>query len=78
LRRQRAREAGLAEHELIVTRAELDDLHDRLYVLESALEDVDRDVAEATTAKDYKDALSWLLDAARPLTQSRLGDPAPT
>ena len=78
LRRQRAREAGLAEHELVVTRFELDDLHDRLYVLEAAVEDVDRDLAAASTASDYQEALAWLLDAARPLLRSRLGDaPAP-
>ena len=46
LRRQRAADAGLAEHELVVTRGELDDLHDKLYVLEAAVEDVDRDLAD--------------------------------
>ncbi len=76
MRRQRAREAGLAEHELVVTRAELDDLHDRLYVLESAVEDVGRDLAEATTVRDYQNALAWLLDAARPLVHSRFGAPS--
>lgn len=75
LRRQRAREAGLAEHELVVTRAELDDLHDKLYVLEAAVEDVERDLAEARTAADYREALAWLLEAARPLLVGRLGDP---
>ena len=35
LRRQRAADAGLAEHELVVTRTELDELHDRLYELEA-------------------------------------------
>lgn len=74
LRRQRAADAGLAEHELVVTRSELDDLHDRLYVLEAAVEDVDRDLAGASTVRDYQEALAWLLDAARPLLRSRLGD----
>ena len=46
LRRQRASEAGLAEHELVVTRTELDELHDKLYVLEAAVEDVERDLAD--------------------------------
>jgi hypothetical protein len=72
LRRQRAREAGLAEHELVVTRGELDDLHDKLYVLEAAVEDVDRDLA---AGGDLQEALAWLLDAARPLLASRIGDP---
>lgn len=71
LRRQRAREAGLAEHELVVTRAELDDLHDRLYVLEAAVEDVERDLAEGG---DPAEALAWLLEAARPLIQQRIGE----
>jgi hypothetical protein len=77
LRRQRAREAGLAEHELVVTRGELDDLHDKLYVLEAAIEDVDRDLASGTpTVAEYREAMAWLLDAARPLLASRIGDPA--
>jgi hypothetical protein len=77
LRRQRAQEAGLAEHELVVTRAELDDLHDRLYVLESAIEDVERDLAGTPTIREYRDAVAWLLDAARPLVTARFGTPLP-
>lgn len=65
--RQRVAEAGLSEAELIVTRAALDDLRDRLYVLEAAVEDVDRDLAAATTEQEVADALEWLLAAARPL-----------
>ncbi|MET0728298.1 MAG: hypothetical protein ABWZ76_08385 [Acidimicrobiales bacterium] len=65
--RQRSAEAGLSEAELIVTRAALDDLRDRLYVLETAIEDVDRDLAEADGEQDLRDALTWLLAAARPL-----------
>ena len=74
LRRQRAADAGLAEHELVVTRGELDELHDRLYVLEAAVEDVERDLADASTTQDFQEALAWLLDAARPLLRSRFGD----
>jgi hypothetical protein len=73
LRRQRAADAGLAEHELVVTRGELDDLYDKLYVLEAAVEDVDRDLAEGATAKEYQEAVAWLLEAARPLLTDRLG-----
>jgi hypothetical protein len=73
LRRQRAADAGLAEHELVVTRSELDDLHDRLYVLEAAVEDVERDLAVGPTARDYEEAVAWLLDAARPLLTNRFG-----
>lgn len=60
----------MAEDELVVTRAELDELHDLLYVLEAAVEDVDRDVA---AGGDPGEALEWVLDAARPLTRRRLG-----
>jgi hypothetical protein len=65
--RQRAAEVGLGEAELIVTRAALDDLRDRLYVLEAAIEDVERDLPEAESAQDLRDALTWLLAAARPV-----------
>jgi hypothetical protein len=67
LRRQRAAEAGLAEHELVVTRQELDALHDQLYVLEAAVQDVEADLAGNPTLQEYRDAVAWLLDAARPL-----------
>ena len=70
--RQRARELNLGDHELIVTRAALDALRDGLYVLACAVEDVDRDLAgpEPPTTADLREALSWLLDAARPLCQA--------
>jgi hypothetical protein len=74
LRRQRAAEAGLAEHELVVTRTELDDLHDKLYVLEAAVDDVESDLAGDPTSADYREAIDWLLEAARPLLRSRIGD----
>jgi hypothetical protein len=74
VRRLRATEVGLAEHELVVTRQELDELHDLLYVLEAAVEDVERDVAAATSAGELREALDWLLDAARPLATHRLGN----
>src|SRR3546814_1356814 len=45
LARQRSAEAGISEAELIVTREALDELRDKLYVLEAALEDVERDLA---------------------------------
>ena len=75
LRRQRAAEAGLAEHELVVTRAELDALHDKLYVLEAAVEDVTADLDGDPSLRDYREAVAWLLDAARPLVTHRLGTP---
>jgi hypothetical protein len=68
--RQRSAEVGLNESELIVARQALDELRDKLYALEAAVEDVDRDLAVAESEQDLRDALQWLLDAARPL----LGD----
>jgi hypothetical protein len=68
--RQRAADAGLAESELIVARQALDELLDQLYVLEAAIEDVERDLRGSPTKQDYADAVEWLLQAARPLTAS--------
>ena len=67
--RRRARELDLGDHELIVARHALDALRDELYVLACAVEDVERDLAATArpTARDLQDALTWLLDAARPL-----------
>ena len=59
--RQRARELQLNEDELIVTKAELDQLHDELYVLACAVDDVDRDLAsagKAPGASEVKEMLS--------------------
>jgi hypothetical protein len=68
--RLRSQEAGLSEAELVVTRQELDELHDKLYVLSAAIEDVERDLARSSTKQDYVEAVEWLLDAARPLVES--------
>ena len=65
--RQRAAEVGLSEHELILTRQVMDDLRDRLYVLECAMEDVERDLGASPTKAEYREAMDWLLDAARPV-----------
>lgn len=65
--RQRRAELGVGESELIVARQALDDLLDRLYVLEAAVEDVERDLADPAGEPDVRAALEWLLAAARPL-----------
>jgi len=73
--RQRARELQLGEDELIITKAELDQLHDDLYVLACAVDDVDRDkssAGKAVTARELDEMLSWLLDAARPIRDREL------
>ena len=67
--RLRRTEVGLSEAELIVTRAALDELRDRIYVLEAAIEDVERDREAAGGEQDLAEALDWLLQAARPVVQ---------
>ena len=64
---RRRDELGLSETELIVTRQALDELRDKLYVLEAAIEDVDRDLADAEGEQDLREAIDWILAAARPL-----------
>ena len=73
--RHRAAELELSENELVITRDELDALHDELYVLACAVEDVERDLdgRDAPSARELGDALEWLLDAARPLRTREIG-----
>jgi hypothetical protein len=68
--RRRAQELRLGDHELIVTKRALDALRDDLFVLSCAVQDVERDLADAPepTPAELSAALGWLLDAARPLT----------
>lgn len=67
--RQRAGELNLSENELVITRTELDKLRDQIFVLRCAIADVEGDLDPRTdpTTRDYKAALKWLLEAARPL-----------
>ena len=60
---------ALNEHELVIARDELDRLHDDLYVLACAVEDVERDLAAGRreTTQTLNDNLRWVLEAARPL-----------
>jgi endogenous inhibitor of DNA gyrase (YacG/DUF329 family) len=72
--RQRARELQLTENELVVTRDELDALHDELYVLACAVDDVRRDLVAPgrRTVGELQDAVDWLLAAATPLRDREL------
>jgi len=71
--RQRARELQLSDDELVLARTQLDELHDDLYVLACAVDDVERDLATgAPTQRDLLDAVNWLLEAARPLRDREL------
>jgi hypothetical protein len=60
--RRRAAELGLGEHELVVTRKELERLRDRLYLLQCAVDDVERELDDTD---DTERALASLLDAAK-------------
>lgn len=55
-----------------MTRRDLDALRDALYVLEAAVEDVERDLAASRTKADLEASLAWLLSAVRPLVSSRI------
>jgi hypothetical protein len=57
----------LAETDLVVTRRALESLDDMVYVLASALEDVERDLSLDASPEQVKMCLDWLLEAARPL-----------
>jgi hypothetical protein len=70
--RQRRAEVGLGEAELIIARATLESLRDRIYVLEAAIEDVERDLEAAEDRTDVEHALAWLLEAARPVVEADL------
>ena len=61
--RRRTAELGLGEHELVVTREELEVARDRLYVLTCVVDDVERDIAAGDV--DASGALKLVLDAAR-------------
>jgi hypothetical protein len=70
--RRRAAELQLAEGELVMTRGELDAVHDDLYVLQCAVADTQRDLDQPMSAAEALEALRWLLDAAEPLAARRL------
>jgi hypothetical protein len=72
LARRRADEAGLGDDRVVITRAVLDELHDKLYALEAAVEDARADLAAARSTSDLRAAATHLLEAAEPLATSRL------
>jgi len=57
-----------------MTRTELDQLHDALYVLACAVQDVRRDLEDNArpTARELSEMLRWILDCAEPLDTIRL------
>jgi hypothetical protein len=79
--RQRAGDLELSDGELVIARAELDALHDDLFVLACAIDDTERDLAAAgprATARELRQMLSWLLASAEPLRARQISAPTPS
>jgi len=69
----------LSDGELVVARAELDKLHDDLYVLACAVDDTQKDLeglGAKPNASELKRMLEWLMSAAKPLRDRELSAPA--
>jgi hypothetical protein len=74
--RQRAAELQLSENELVVAREELDNLKDLIFVLQCAVNDVRQDLTSPRQTKEtLTDMVTWLLDAADPVTLASFGAP---
>lgn len=65
--RRRAESLQIPAGRVIVAESDLRRLHDRLYRLESAVQDVDADLAQAGSARAYREAFEHLYDAASDL-----------
>ena len=70
LARKLASSHGLADDDVIVSRDALEELQSRLYCLQAALEDIDRDLARSAEPADVAEALAWLRENAEPLAQA--------
>ena len=68
--RRRAAELGLSETEVVLTRASINSLNDQIYVLECAISDVEKDLADDDSPASVRRCLDWVLEAARPLVGS--------
>jgi hypothetical protein len=75
--RQRAADLALSADEIVIRRNELDLLHDDLFVLACAVDDVERDLATGSglETKELRESLDWLLAAAKPLRDRELSAP---
>ncbi len=58
---------GLGDDDLIIDRLQLEEFQSRLYCLQAALEDVDRDLERSSEPADIAEALRWLRENAEPL-----------
>lgn len=69
LARRLAEAHGLGDDDLVISRTGLEELQSRLYVLQAAIEDVDRDLAASREPEDVAEAFEWLLENARPVAE---------
>lgn len=68
--RRLAQAHGLGDDDVIVDRAALEAVQSALYCLQAAIEDVERDLAQAPDDPgEVARALAWLLDNARPAAE---------
>jgi len=65
--RRRANALGIPAGQVVVSEADLQSLHDRLYRLESAIEDVRADLGGKPGARAYREAFEHLYDSATDL-----------
>lgn len=73
--RRGTRDVQITEEQLVLARAEVDALHDAVYVLACAVGDAERDLASLgsrPSAREVREILDWVLENARPLTTVRL------
>lgn len=70
--RKLAESHGLGEQDVIIDREVLEEFQGLLYCLQAALEDVERDLAVSSRARDVAEALAWLRENAEPLARMRL------
>ena len=63
----------MAEDELVVSRSALEELQSRVYCLQAALEDIDRDLGRSSEHADVVDALNWLRENAEPVAAIWIG-----
>ena len=70
LARRLAESHGLGPDDVVVSRQALEELQGQLYCLQAAVEDVERDLAEASGPQDVQEALQWLLTNAKPLQEA--------
>jgi hypothetical protein len=69
LARRLAEAHGLQDDELVVSREALEELQSRVYCLQAALEDIERDLERSSEQQDILEALNWLRENAAPVAE---------